>query len=83
MTVGTKLEVYRGHADRTPGGLEKKDIAYHNGRYKSKKKMAQGKKAIKTLRKMGFKAKKGTMKLFKKSDRVKTPKKRNTSSKKK
>ena len=83
MTVGTKLEVYRGHADRTSGGLEKKDIAYHNGRYKSKKKMAQGKKAIKTLRKMGFKAKKGTMKLFKKSDRVKTSKKRNTSSKKK
>ena len=83
MTVGTKLEVYRGHADRTPGGLEKKDIAYHNGRYKSKKKMAQGKKAIKTLRRMAFKAKKGTMKLFKKSDRIKTPKKRNTSSKKK
>ena len=24
MTVGTKLEVYRGHADKTPGGLEKK-----------------------------------------------------------
>lgn len=83
MTVGTKLEVYRGHADKTPGGLEKKDIAYHNGRYKSKKKMAQGKKAIKTLRKLGFKAKKGTMKLFKKSDRVKSSKKRKTLSKKK
>ena len=81
MTVGTKLEVYRGHADRTPGGLEKKDIAYHNGRYKSKKKMAQGKKAIKTLRKMGFKAKKGTMKLFQKSDRVKTSKSKSSSKK--
>lgn len=83
MTVGTKLEVYRGHADKTPGGLEKKDIAYHNGRYKSKKKMAQGKKAIKTLRKLGFKAKKGTMKLFSKEDRKKTTKKRKTLSKKK
>tara|TARA_B100000424_G_C22798532_1_gene428458 strand:- start:140 stop:394 length:255 start_codon:yes stop_codon:yes gene_type:complete len=83
MTVGTKLEVYRGHADKTPGGLEKKDIAYHNGRYKSKKKMAQGKKAIKTLRKLGFKAKKGTMKLFSKEDRKKPTKKRKTLSKKK
>tara|TARA_E500000178_G_C16839118_1_gene669726 strand:+ start:268 stop:525 length:258 start_codon:yes stop_codon:yes gene_type:complete len=83
MTVGTKLEVYRGHADKTPGGLEKKDIAYHNGRYKSKKKMAQGKKAIKTLRKLGFKAKKGTMKLFSKEDRKKSIKKRKTVSKKK
>ena len=45
--------------------------------------MAQGKKAIKTLRKLGFKAKKGTMKLFKKSDRVKSSKKRKTLSKKK
>ena len=63
MTVGTKLEVYRGHADKTPGGLEKKDIVYHNGRYKSKKKMAQGKKAIKKLRSMGFKAKKGTFQI--------------------
>ena len=83
MTVGTKLEVYRGHADKTPGGLEKKDIAYHNGRYKSKKKMAQGKKAIKTLRKLGFKAKTGTMKLFSKEDRKKPTKKRKTLSKKK
>ena len=83
MTIGTKLEVYRGHADKTPGGLEKKDIAYHNGRYKSKKKMAQGKKAIKTLRKLGFKAKKGTMKLFSKEDRKKPTKKRKTLSKKK
>ena len=85
MTVGTKLEVYRGHADKTPGGLEKKDIAYHNGRYKSKKKMAQGKKAIKTLRKLGFKAKKGTMKLFSKEDRKKSSKskKSKTLSKKK
>ena len=83
MTVGTKLEVYRGHADKTPGGLEKKDIVYHNGRYKSKKKMAQGKKAIKTLRKLGFKAKKGTMKLFSKEDRKKSIKKRKTVSKKK
>ena len=80
MTVGTKLEVYRGHADKTPGGLEKKDIAYHNGRYKSKKKMAQGKKAIKTLRKMGFKAKKGTMKLFSKEDRKKPKSSRRKSS---
>tara|TARA_X000000950_G_C13362560_1_gene437054 strand:+ start:268 stop:522 length:255 start_codon:yes stop_codon:yes gene_type:complete len=84
MTVGTKLEVYRGHADKTPGGLEKKDITYHNGRYKSKKKMAQGKKAIKKLRSMGFKAKKGTFKLFRKTDKkTGTRRKKNTTSKKK
>ena len=45
--------------------------------------MAQGKKAIKTLRKLGFKAKKGTMKLFSKEDRKKPTKKRKTLSKKK
>ena len=45
--------------------------------------MAQGKKAIKTLRKMGFKAKKGTMKLFQKSDRVKTSKSKSSSKKNK
>ena len=84
MTVGTKLEVYKGHADKTPGGLERKDIAYHNGRYKSKKKMAQGKKAIKKLRSMGFKAKKGTFKLFSKADKkTGTRRKKNTTSKKK
>ena len=84
MTVGTKLEVYRGHADKTPGGLEKKDIAYHNGRYKSKKKMAQGKKASKKLRSMGFKSKKGTFKLFSKTDKkTGTRRKKNTTSKKK
>ena len=83
MTVGTKLEVYRGHADNTPGGLEKKDIVYHNGRYKSKKKMAQGKKAIKKLRSMGFKAKKVTFKLFSKDDKKKNGTRKSRSSTKK
>jgi hypothetical protein len=36
------------------------------GRIVSKKKHAAGKKAIKRLRKLGFVAKKGTFKLFKK-----------------
>jgi len=68
QTVGTKRQVYNGTAKHTSGGLTKKDLVKSKGRVKSKRKVAMGKKAIKHLRKMGFTAKKGVFKLFKKSD---------------
>lgn len=65
--VGSKLLVFRGEAKHTPGGLKKSDLMRHKGRIISRKKHAAGKKAIKHLRKLGFIAKKGTFKLFRKS----------------
>ncbi len=63
--VGTKAEVFHGTAKHTSGGLFKKHLMKTRaGRIVSKKKHAAGKKAIKTLRKLGFVAKKGSFKLF-------------------
>jgi hypothetical protein len=67
VTVGTKAQVWHGTAKHTSGGLTKKDLMKtKKGRIVSKKKHAAGQKAIKMLKKMGYTAKKGTFKLFKK-----------------
>ena len=66
--VGSKAEVFHGTAKHTSGNLHKKDLMKRKGRIMSKKKHAAGKRAIKHLHKLGYKAKKGTFKLFKKSD---------------
>ena len=67
MTVGSHAQVYHGTAKHTSGGLTKKDLMKtKKGRVVSKKKHAAGLKAIKRLRKLGYVAKKGTFKLFKK-----------------
>jgi hypothetical protein len=65
--VGSKLLVFRGLARHTSGGLTKKDLMRHKGRIISRKKHEAGKKAIKHLRSLGYVAKKGTFKLFRKS----------------
>ena len=45
-TVGTKAQVYHGAADRTSGGLKKKDLMKNKrGRIVSKKQHAAGKRA--------------------------------------
>jgi hypothetical protein len=47
MTIvyGSKLQVFRGHADRTTGGLEKKDLMTNkHGKVVSKKQHRAGKK---------------------------------------
>ena len=63
--VGTKAQVFHGTAKHTSGGLTKKDLMQtKKGRIVSRKKHAAGKKALARLRKAGFKAKKGTFKLF-------------------
>ena len=67
VTVGTKAQVWHGTAKHTSGGLTKKDLMKtRKGRIVSKKKHAAGQKAIKKLKKLGYVAKKGTFKLFKK-----------------
>jgi len=64
--VGTKAQVWHGTVRHTVGGLTKKDLMKHKGRIISRKKHALGKKALKNLIKAGYKAKKGTFKLFRK-----------------
>ena len=67
MTVGSKAQVYHGSAKHTSGGLTKKDLVKNkHERIVSRKKMMAGKKALKYLTRKGYKAKKGTFKLFKK-----------------
>ena len=65
--TGSKAEVWHGTAKHTSGGLKKKDLMKHHGRIISRKKHAAGKKAIKHLFAMGYKPKKGTFKLMRKS----------------
>ena len=65
--VGSHAEVWHGSAKHTSGGLVKHDLMKNkHGRIVSRKKHALGKKALKNLVKAGFKAKKGTFKLFRK-----------------
>jgi hypothetical protein len=66
-TVGSYAEIWHGTAAKSAGGLKKKDLMKHKGRIISRKKHLQGKKSIKHLRALGFIAKKGTFKLFRKS----------------
>jgi hypothetical protein len=68
LSTGSRRQVWNETAKATTGGLEKKDLLLNKrGRIVSLKKHKTAKKA-KTLAKAGFKAKKGTFKLFKKSD---------------
>ena len=63
--IGTRAEVMHGTADHTSGGLTRKDLKYNkHGRIVSRKASERGKKALKHLIKAGFKAKKGSFKLF-------------------
>ncbi len=68
--IGTRAEVMHGSAHHTSGGLTRKDLKYNkHGRIVSRKASAAGKKALKRLEKAGYKARKGTFKLFKKGSR--------------
>ncbi len=69
--VGSKAQVWHGTARHTSGGLHKKDLMRtKSGRIVSRRKHNLGKKAIKTLKRMGYIAKKGTFKLFRKGMRT-------------
>lgn len=66
--LGSRAEVWHGTAKHTSGNLHKKHLMMNKrGRIVSRKKHATAKK-MKRLEKAGFKPKKGTFKLFKKSD---------------
>lgn len=66
--VGTKAEVYHETAKHTSGGLKKKDLMKtKHGRIVSRKKHAAGLKAVKRLFALGYKPKKGTFKVMRKS----------------
>ena len=68
-TVGSRAEVWHGTAKKTYGGLTRADLMKNkHGRIVSIKKSNAGKKTIKRLKNLGFVAKKGEFKLFKKSD---------------
>jgi hypothetical protein len=67
--IGSKSMVFHGSALSTSGGLKKKDLMKtRKGRIVSRRKHALGMKSIKHLKSLGYIAKKGTFKLFRKSD---------------
>jgi hypothetical protein len=70
QTTGTRAQVWHGTAKKTSGGLTKKNLMMNkHGRIVSRRKHAVGKKSIKRLEKLGYKAKKGEFKLFRKHSR--------------
>ena len=66
-TNGSRAEVWHGTAKKTSGGLSKSQLMMNkHGRIVSRRKHASGKKSIKHLVKLGYKAKKGHFMLFRK-----------------
>jgi hypothetical protein len=69
-TNGSRAEVWHGTAKKTCGGLTKSHLMMNkHGRIVSRRKHASGKKSIKHLEKLGYKAKKGHFMLFHKGHR--------------
>lgn len=70
FTVGSKAQVYHGTAKHTSGGLTKSDLVKNkHGRIVSRRKQAAGRRALKYLTRKGYKARKGTFRLFRKGTR--------------
>ena len=71
MTTGSKAQVFHGTAKHTSGGLHKSDLVQNkHGRIVSRRKQAAGRKALKYLTRKGYKAMKGTFRLFNKHRRT-------------
>jgi hypothetical protein len=67
-TIGTRAEVFHLTAKKTSGGLTRRDLIKNKkGRIVSKKQQAHGRRQIKKLFALGYKPKKGTFKLMRKS----------------
>ena len=63
---GSRAQVWNGTAEKTTGNLTKSDLKKNkHGEIVIKKASANGKKAIKVLKKMGFSTKKGVFGVFK------------------
>ena len=70
QSTGSRAQVWHGTAKKTSGGLTKSHLMMNkHGRIVSKKKHASGKKTIKNLKKLGYVAKKGEFKLFRKGNK--------------
>ena len=75
-TFGSRAEVFHGNAKKTTGGLTKKDLMKNkNGAIVSRKKHLTAKKE-KRLEKAGYKPKKGTFVVMRKSLKNKSPKRK-------
>ena len=69
--IGTRAQVMHATAHHTPGGLTKTDLKYNKwGRIVSRKKSAKAKKDNR-LEKMGFKTRKGSFGIAKKTRKAK------------
>ena len=77
MTVGTRAQVWHGTADRTSGGLTKKDLFMKNGRIRSKRASRSAKKN-KNLKNAGWTFKKGEFGAVRISEEVAGKKKKGT-----
>lgn len=81
MVVGSRAQVFHGNADKTTGGLEKKDLMKNkHGRIVSVRKHKTAKKE-KRLEKAGYSAKKGKFGFIKK-EKSKTRKNKSRRNKK-
>jgi hypothetical protein len=70
QSTGSRAQVWHGTAKKTSGGLTKSNLMKNkHGRIVSRRKHASGKKTIKNLRKLGYVAKKGQFKLFRKGNK--------------
>jgi hypothetical protein len=70
QSTGSRAQVWHGTAKKTSGGLTKTNLMMNkHGRIVSRKKHASGKKTIKNLKKLGYVAKKGQFKLFRKGNK--------------
>jgi hypothetical protein len=70
QSTGSRAQVWHGTAKKTSGGLTKSNLMMNkHGRIVSRKKHASGKKTIKNLKKLGYVAKKGEFKLFRKGNK--------------
>ena len=74
MTVGSRAQVFHGNADKTSGGLEKKNLMKNKyGRIVSVRKHKTAKKTNR-LKKAGYFTKKGVFGSFKKENKPKSRK---------
>ena len=81
--VGTKLEVWKGKAKHTSGGLTKDKLMKNKrGKVISKKKHSAGIKAMARLKKLGYATKKGQFGVFKNGKKVTKKSKKSKKSKK-
>jgi hypothetical protein len=81
LTVGSRAQVWNGNANKTSGGLTKKDLFRKNGRIRSKK-ASQKAKRNQNLKNAGWTHKKGEFGAVRIGDKPKSKSKKKKGSKK-